>query len=480
MATRSRKRQSRNAVPSVADEFATACLGDARLAKRLLQVSQSCSAAPDRSFPDIAGTVAELEGLYRFMSNDRVVPEEILEAHARETVTRAEDLGTLLVVHDTTEFAFPAGGARDGLGRLRSSKQGFLFHASLAVSCEAFRKPLGLLHAITWTRKARRTVSKARRDDGARESARWDAAVIATNERLAGRASAIHVMDREGDSFPLLAAMAGRRDRFIVRVAQADRIVVDNGERVRLCEAAAEAEEVLEITIELSKRRKGVTPYQRKTFPPRDRRSAVVRFAAKQLSIQRPRGRRVGDLPKEVAVNIVHVWEPSPPDGCEPVDWMLFTSESIRTKKEIRAVVERYRARWVIEEFFKVLKTGCAYEERQLASYHALRVALMIFVPIACRLIVLRAISRSEPDLPATVALSKTEIDVLRHFSKRVRLGKAPTVREALLAIAGFGGHLKNNGDPGWLTLSRGMEKLLMHTEGWEAALRAVGIAAGM
>jgi hypothetical protein len=174
---------------------------------------------------------------------------------------------------------------------------------------------------------------------------------------------------------------------------------------------------------------------------------------------------------------VVHVREPNPPEGAEPIEWFLLTSEPIKTKDEIVAVVNHYRARWVVEEFFKALKTGCAYETRQLRTYDALVVALMIFLPIACRLLFLRSLARSNPDLPATVALTKTEIDVLRHFSKRVRLRKAPTVREVLLAIAGLGGHLKNNGDPGWITLARGMEKLLMHAEGWEAALRAAGYA---
>ncbi|HEX8441816.1 hypothetical protein [Archangium sp.] len=54
---------------------------------------------------------------------------------------------------------------------------------------------------------------------------------------------------------------------------------------------------------------------------------------------------------------------------------------------------------------------------------------------------------------------------------KRVALPAQPTAREATLALAGMGGHLKHNGEPGWLTLGPGYEKLLMAELGWRAAL---------
>jgi hypothetical protein len=35
---------------------------------------------------------------------------------------------------------------------------------------------------------------------------------------------------------------------------------------------------------------------------------------------------------------------------------------------QVAAVVDHYRGRWTIEEFFKAIKTGCALEARQLES----------------------------------------------------------------------------------------------------------------
>jgi hypothetical protein len=41
-----------------------------------------------------------------------------------------------------------------------------------------------------------------------------------------------------------------------------------------------------------------------------------------------------------------------------------------------------------------------------------------------------------------------------------------------MMAIAGLGGHLKSNGDPGWLVLGRGMHDLLLLELGWRARVR--------
>ena len=405
----------------------------------------------------------------------RKVATPVLKPHARETALRCDEFSEIVVPHDTSECAFSDTVPREGLGSLGGKRRGFLLHASIAVATSGgFCRPLGALNAITWVRPERRKRSKAKRRDADKESARWDVGVRAVREVLGeNRRKAIHVMDREGDAYPLLAAMVGRGDRFVVRSAQ-DRVVLADGERLLLREAVASAEARIEVEVPLSKRGVGLTPSQQKGFPARDRRNASLCFSARQLKVKRPANIPVASGPAEIMLNVVHVWEPAPPEDAEPVEWFLLTTELIDTQKAIVRVVDHYRARWVVEEFFKALKTGCAYETRQLTTYHSLLVALMIFLPIACRLLFLKSLGRTSPDVSAEVALTKTEIQVLRTFSKRVKVGRSPTILDAIRAIAGLGGHLKRNGEPGWLTLARGMEKLLSLTEGWEAAILSV------
>src|SRR5437868_8323341 len=105
----------------------------------------------------------------------------------------------------------------------------------------------------------------------------------------------------------------------------------------------------------------------------------------------------------------------------------------------------------------------------QLQDYESLVNALAVFAPIAYRLLLIRSEARRTPEASAAPLVSSDEIDVLRALGRRP-LGPAPSTRDVYLAIAALGGHIKYSGDPGWLTLSRGYDRLATLTEGWVAA----------
>jgi len=112
------------------------------------------------------------------------------------------------------------------------------------------------------------------------------------------------------------------------------------------------------------------------------RANATLKFAAATVVICRGE-RSPESLADTVAINVVSVREESAPDDMVPVDWTLFTSEPIETEEQILAIVDWYRARWTIEEFNKSLKTGCAFEKRQLCSKSTIDNALARFTPVA-------------------------------------------------------------------------------------------------
>ena len=150
---------------------------------------------------------------------------------------------------------------------------------------------------------------------------------------------------------------------------------------------------------------------------------------------------------------------------------MLFTSEPIDTSDDLRRVVDYYRTRWMIEEYFKALKTGCAMEKRELESYDTLRNALSLFVPIAFHMLLLRDVARSAQDEPANAVLTESQIEVLTAMK---RLRPNPTARHALLAVAELGGYYNKQRPPGWRVLARGMHDLFVHEHGWLLARSAV------
>ena len=137
-------------------------------------------------------------------------------------------------------------------------------------------------------------------------------------------------------------------------------------------------------------------------------------------------------------------------------------------------MVDFYRARWVIEEYFKALKTGCSLEKRQLETKDSLLNALAVFLPIAWHLLLLRSLAHVAPELPASTVLSETHLLILRARPK-LKLSEQPSLEEVLWAIAALGGHKKYNGPPGWQTLGAGFERLRALGEGWDLARSAFG-----
>lgn len=412
---------------------------------------------------------AMLEALYRHLSNEDVTFEALLEPHVVKSVARIDRADGVYVVHDTTDCKFGGEARRPGLGTVNEKDQGFLAHVSMAVAADGTRLPLGILAVERVVRRAqkgtRRIASKKTRRDPTRESLRWNRGVRVAAARVKHAKRLVHVADREADIYGLLAELVAEGHRFIIRAAQDRRVVLDDDSVARLFDTAQETATTFTMEVPLSRRGKHHWPSK---HPLRAGRLATLSFAALQVRIRRPSKVKAG-LPRAVAVNAVHVYELGAPLGQPPIEWLLLTSEPISTADEIRRVVDGYRTRWVVEEYFKAVKTGCAYESRQLESFHALSNLFAYTLVIAYALLLMRALARVGKDWPATAVLSETEIEVL-HRLDQAKLAREATLRQALLAIAALGGHIPNNGDPGWLVLSRGWQRLRDYEAGYRLA----------
>jgi len=451
-------------------EVATAQFGDKRLSARLVRLAEQLAKAPDQSFPKAAGSDAALEATYRFLGNEAVTPAAILQPHVAATVARCEAAATVFVAHDTTELSFST--ERDGVGRIAGDgTHGFLGHFALAVTAKG-RAPLGVLGMEPFFREHGKRTGRQRRhqsmDD--KESGRWLQLVQRVDEAVGGAASTVHVMDREADAYELLAALSAGKHRFIVRL-QFDRAADTTIGRGRISDVMKRSRTLLTRDVTLSARepKQREPPSRGKKHPFRRTRSATLSISASSVNIRRPAhlGSRV---PETLRLNVVRVVEKNVRPGIDPVEWRLVTTESIDGADDVAAVVDGYRARWLIEEYFRALKQGCAYEKRQLESKHALLNALAVFTSIAWQLLALRQLSRDDEKLPASRILSPLKLTLLQRH-RDIRLRPNATIREAMLAIAALGGHIKNNGDPGWLVLGRGYEDLLLLERGAALAL---------
>lgn len=457
-------------------EFADAPLADKRLARRLAKIAAKAAKDPAASFPQIARSDAELEGIYRFLNNHRVAADGILEPHLRATLARAEPHKRIAVVHDSTQFAF-RNRVAEQLGYLPGPGQrGIMGHVALAVDEGGI--PLGVLGVealMPPAPKPRKRGKKHRLYDRTslhRLAARWGRLVRTVRERVDGQVSVIHVMDREADSYELMHDIHEAEEAFVIRLRHRDRLArspSDETDGWRPVEEVARCGRFFaKREVPVSARRHSKEQTYKRRYAERDRRVATLRVEALPVVFKKPGVIRFQpNLPAAFKVNIVRVWEPAPPRGEEPVEWLLITNEPIDTRKQVEAVIDWYRRRWKIEEYFKALKTGCGFERRQLQSRVGLVNTLALLTPIAWQLLTLRDQARAAPEAPATMVLSPRQLNVLRGLADRP-LPTKPTVEQAMLAIAAQGGHLKRNGPPGWQTLGRGLEKLWWAEMGYQ------------
>lgn len=449
----------------MAMEMATAELGDARLSRRLGLIVAAVGRRPGKSLPKTLVSTAALEATYRFMSNQSVTPERILAPHIAATCARAEDAGFVLAIQDTTECEF-AGESRQGLGRLSEGRRGFHAHVCLAATVDDGR-PLGLLGSHCWMRRDEVPGSKKRatyeyRMRKVKESDRWIAMAERVESMTRERARVIHVMDREADFYRLEARLVDLGAEFVIRGSHLERKLADGR---RLEDATSDVGICLEREVVVSKRLRTVD----KTHQKRVARMATLAAGATTIRVKRSWAIRVENGP-EFDLNVVHVWEPSPPAGQSAVEWTLLTTLPTTTAEQIAFVIDVYRRRWLVEELFKSLKTGCQFEKVQLETGAALVNAFAVTLPVAVCLLALRDVARTSPQARARDVLTALQIKILA-VHEHTRALPLLTARDAMLAVARLGGHIKNNGDPGWLVLGRGYEDLLVLEAGAALAL---------
>lgn len=436
-------------------DLSSLSLGDKRLNDRALLMLLRFAKHPERSLPSLFSQDKELEGAYRWFNNDRVSVAAILKPHIQYSVARILRNQNLLtpVIHDTMD--------------IESAKDvGIRWHHSLAISDAKRRIPLGLLSAIPVARHPR----EKKKQDAPNEYGRWIDGIKNARRAVGHSADIVHVADCEADSFALIAETTSLAELFVFRLHN-DRTVEAEGiaKAIKLSALSPKMKTVATRSVKLSPRKRGnKSNADLKAHPLRDGREAELEVTTAKVVFKRSRNLS-DDLPSEIPLTVVQVREVGTPEGEEPVEWLLATNMVVTNAEEALSVVDLYRARWTIEEFHKALKTGCSLEARQLESQHAMMNLTALLIPIALDILSLKTASKVEPYSPASLFLSEERLKVLAHFSP-IKLSETPTVREAFLAIAKLGGHIKNNGEPGWIVLNRGYQELLTFERGWLAA----------
>ena len=289
----------------------------------------------------------------RFLGNAKVTTERIIDSWSEGTVAAAEGRH-VLAIQDTSEINFTTTAERRrGLGEIgKGNVHGLLLHPMLAIDADS-GTCLGLASGQIWTRKGRRTVSHDQRDLADKESQRWIATALAAKPLLAKAAMVTALGDRESDIFALYASAAEPHFHVIAR-SMHDRKLADDSGLYATSEAMAAVDQRAIVLPARAQRAERVVPLE-------------LRFGA--VNLARPQSKFLRHLPESLPLTLVDVREVDPLAGTEPLHWRLLTTHPVANAEQAWRIVDWYKQRWLIEQFFRVLKTqGFKLEDSQVAT----------------------------------------------------------------------------------------------------------------
>jgi hypothetical protein len=428
-----------------------------------VQAADAIFRHPGGTLPHKLRSPADLKALYRLMDQDAVTHAAVLAPH-REGARRAmgEHAGVVLLVHDFTELDYTGLTSIRDLGQIgNGSGRGYECLNSLAIDPDT-RRVLGLANQRLHHRATAPDgeTREQRRGRESRESRQWKQAVQDIGPAPAG-VTWVHVSDRASDTLEYLDAIAAQGGAFVVR-SKHDRLMFPGhgGQTARhkLQGYARGLAAVGTRTVEVGAR----------DGQPARTATASIAFAAVRL---RPPTQARGEHRRQtLPVWVIRVWEAEPPPGvAEPLEWLLLTNVPVPGLAAAERCIDWYTCRWIIEEFHKAQKTGCAIEELQFTTEERLQPMIALLSVAAVLLLNLRDASR-RPDAaetPATEVVGADYVEMLaawRYRRRRIDL----TIQEFYYALARLGGHQNRRGDhpPGWLVLWRGWQQLQAMLEG--------------
>ena len=444
-------------------QFADCELGDQRRTKRLMKVAGQVANDPSASFPDQMASFGALKATYRLFDCENVTFEAIAKPHWQQT--RAVQPGRYLVLSDTTEIDFGYHREIKGLSEIgNGSGRGFLLHNALLVEAER-QTLIGVAGQSIHYRKPRpKKENAAQRFKRERESRVWGDVIDQIGTPGDG-VQLVHVCDRGADDFEVFCHLLQNEGDWVVRASSTHRLILTpDGEKIPLIEYLPS----LPVA--------GMYELRLRARPGQSARTAKleVRFGTLEMPVPRHKSPYVKSLdPRPLAQSVVWVREVDAPAGAIPIEWVLYTSLPVTSFEEAWAVIEYYECRWLIEEYHKALKTGCGVQRRLLRETGRLEAMVGLMSVVAVRLLQLKSVARSDPDRPARAVVPPLWLQMLKAVRKKLRRIHDLTIYEFYRELAKLGGFLgrRSDGEPGWITIWRGWEKLNTLVQGARLAI---------
>jgi hypothetical protein len=377
----------------------------------------------------------------------------------------------VLAIQDTSELNFRTSTGRDrGLGAIgKGVGRGLLLHPMIALDA-ATGACLGLVGGSLWSREPPQPGVSAPKQNNARrplaekESRHWVETAQAAKTVLSSATTVTMIADREADLYPFWASIPEANIHVLGRIFH-DRRLPGGGS---LYTASATWPVLGRRTIAIRER------------PDRPARVAELEVRAGTVTIPRPQASPTSTLPKQVTLTLLEVSEPAAPAGVEPLLWRLLTSHAAPDAEAAWQIVDWYRARWTIEQFFRILKQqGLRVEDSQLETADRLLKLAAVATRAALVTLQLTQARDGQDNLDSALVFSPAELDTLeavdrsyaRSSPSRPNPYPSRSLPWAAWIVARLGGwdgsRTKTAKPPGPITFKHGLDILKTMAAGW-------------
>ncbi len=420
----------------------------------------------------ISSNRAEQKGFYRFLNNEKVSEQALIEGIT--TKTRQLVSGRhVLCIQDTSEINLNRHKGRikpnTGIGLIGNNQDvGFFLHPSLVIDAGSLNA-LGFSHVHLWHRDVNKGTKFTRNYKQLpieeKESYKWIDSSQRSKEILKEAEKITIIQDREGDIYEQFIQVPDERTELLIR-SRTDRKLT-NGKTLFGHLDELKPQGSYYITVEGDKRKL------------KEKREVEIEIKYSKVSLAKPKNLTRSDISEEKTLYVVEAKE----KDCQgkPILWRILTTHKVEDIETAKLIIIWYSLRWLIEQVFRLLKRkGFRIEDSEIETGWAIRKLTIMILQTVLKVIQMQLAYDQEEGQPIDEVFTKNEQTCLQLLNKQLQ-GKTrklkntynrQTLSWATWIIARLGGWkgYKSQRSPGPITLKNGLDKFYLIFEGWKLA----------
>jgi len=407
-------------------EFSQAPVGNSSITKRLIHVATTQSGNPSESYSHaVNGDWAQTKAYYRMIDKEddsAFNMENILKPHKARTIDRIKTQEVVLCLQDDCEINYSNLNECEGLGFLKANQtgakmKGIVLSSTLCVATNGL--PFGILKGQCHmpkektskdTRKPHKIPIQEKKTfswiDHHRDLVKISKQV--TETQMA------HVCDREADFFELFEEQ--QKDPCVDLLIRARHNRNIPQEPNKLFDNIGESQVMGYTTISIPAKSSRSKKSKQKPSEYRPARNAKLAIRSKTMQIPAP---SYYPNKKPMTITIIYALEETPPKHAKPIAWYLLTTMPVENTTDAITYLNWYAKRWRIEDFHRVLKSGCKIDKLKLKSATRLSRAIAINMVIGWRIMLMTLLGREMPNLSANILFTDFELLTINAIAKK-------------------------------------------------------------